>query len=48
MAEVFTVKDKRDPVVYNKKPLLQSIKWANINEWIKKKLNDLDLMYCYN
>ena len=46
-AEVFTVKDKRDPIVYNKKPLLQNIKWKKLNDWIIKKLNDLDLMYCY-
>jgi len=48
IADVFTLlKDRGVSLTYNKTPLLRSINWENITEWIKKKLISLDLTLCY-
>ena len=41
--EVFTKKESRTLESYNSQPLMNHIKWANITEWIKEKIKNLDL-----
>ena len=40
--EVFSVKNGRDLTSFMKPPLLKTIKWANIKEWVKNKLLEFD------
>ena len=41
--EVFTKKESRSLESYNSQPLMSHIKWANIKEWIKEKIKNLDV-----
>ena len=41
--DVFTKKESRSLESYDSQPLMSHIKWANIKEWIKEKIKNLDV-----